>query len=107
MPVGLKCVEAEGGTRSTLRLLGSTTTATDRAAATAALETSTGLARETAPATTGSASEVVTEARLGVELALLDLDLETVDGVRVGVDSSLECGRSLEINNSAVLDKIR
>lgn len=105
--LGQKCVEAKGRTRSTLRLLGSTATATDRAAATAALEASTVLAREATSATTGTAAEVVTEARLRAELALLDLDLETVHRVRVGVDSGLESGRRLEVDKGAVLEVTR
>jgi hypothetical protein len=63
------------------------------------------LARETTAAARAASEVVTTEALLGTKLALFDLDLETVDRVGVGIDSSLEGGRRLEIYESAVLNQ--
>jgi hypothetical protein len=104
--LGVACGGARGGSGTSLGLLGSTTTAaTDGTTTSTTREASARLARE-ATATTRAASEAVTtEALLGAELALLDLDLETIHRVRVGVDSSLEGGRRLEVYESAVLER--
>lgn len=85
-----------------LGFLRSTASATDGATAATTWEASAGLSRE-ATAATRAASEVVAAELLGTKLALLNLDLETIDRVRVRVDGSLECGRRLKVDKSTVL----
>ena len=79
----------------------STTTTTHRAAAAAWLEPTT---RRTANATTTTISTAAwVERLLRARAALLDLDLDAVDRVRIGVDGILVAGGGLKINESAIL----
>jgi hypothetical protein len=81
----------------------STTAATHGAAATAWLETATRLTADATTATVRSAAWVEWLLRAGA--ALLNLDLDAVDSMWIGVDGTLVAGGGLEINESAILWK--
>ena len=86
-------------------LLGRTAAAaTGSATATTRLETTTrSLSTHTSTAARSTAATSEGRELLGARAALLDLELNSVDGVRVGGDSGLVGGRSLEVDKGAVL----
>jgi hypothetical protein len=98
----------ESSKRSSPRLClcGSTSASTARrAASTAGLETTSGtsLSADTSTATTSRTAPESSTELLRSWAALFNLEVDAVDVVRVGSDRGLVGGRSLEINEGAVL----
>jgi hypothetical protein len=87
------------------RLLGSTSTASGRSTSTACLEVSAGaLSAHTATTTRSTATREASASELfRAWAALFNLELNTVNSVRVGSDSGLVRSGCLEVDESAVL----